>query len=151
MNWGCTALVSLHKYSGRPFFHFLLFVSFLFIFIFSKLLLVLYFLFERLSSRKKFSPFHVPVTKSSDLDNLYENFKSSINFKIDRAVGIDRVSGNKTPEDTREEYCGAYTTYFEDCDLSFLIPGLSLEILTELGLVSAQMCLNFLSISWHCR
>ncbi|KAG5397325.1 hypothetical protein IGI04_019139 [Brassica rapa subsp. trilocularis] len=93
---------------------------------------------------KKFSPFHVPVTKSSDLDNLYENFKSSINFKIDRAVEIDLVSGNKTPEDAREEYCGAYTMYFEDCDLSSLISGLVLEILTELGLVFAQMCLNFL-------
>lgn len=52
-------------------------------------------------------------------------------------------------------YCKAYTTYFEECGLSFLIPEHVLEILVEhmleilakLGLAFAQMCPNLLRYS----
>ena len=83
-------------------------------------------------------PFHVLLTEKSDLGNLYESCKAN------RAVKFDLVSGNETPENAIEGYCGAYSTYFEECGILFPIPEPLLEILAKLSLVFSYMCPNFL-------
>ena len=79
-----------------------------------------------------------PTTTADDLENLYEV------HGVDRSVVLDLASADETPETVREDYYGAYLSFFHSCGLIFPIPEAILEILAELGLSLSQLLLNFL-------
>ncbi|KAF2620918.1 hypothetical protein F2Q68_00040467 [Brassica cretica] len=87
------------------------------------------------------SSFNFPcsTTKADDLEDLYKT------YGVDRAVILDLAGTNETPETVREDYYGAYLSFFHFCGLIFPIPEPILEILAELGLSLIQILPNFLS------
>ena len=79
-----------------------------------------------------------PTTTADDLENLYEV------HGVDRSVVLDLASADETPETVREDYYGAYLSFFHSCGLIFPIPEAILDILAEVGLSLSQLLPNFL-------